>query len=965
YLAPVATYCGSVPKLKCRHTALRGGSIDSNLQFLAAVGAPQEEDEDGKSSPLDGWFSDDCVCDLSSGDRGHLSHLSHQALTQDSQEREVSSAVLETIQMKDKLKRRRMSEGLLDSQRGLTDSSLPPEVFLKPLDCQPGSQRLQQAFRPVPPIENGLPSSEHSRMINGGQEHGENGSRHVDCAGNNKATVFCCFQASLPLLYCSSGDGKKSLGAALLPPIPKSARPPDGDSGRAAGPLPSSQHLVFQEALEMRPRSGSRRGEKTLKSLEFPPLEPVLPSLQHPVPGGMKSPPLTGLQLSQAKQVDHPGNPGLLTEDDLDSNGRIHVTLSKSAQKKIQQKRMRVMELLLREREQEGEKEKSLQLPPLRVDPGDAAEESSGPPPASGTVPLSPGTSSAHRESAAAALGKRTKRPSLPSIPVTSQDGNFPRKPSANSLPAKALDTVERGEEPESGDAQEARPFPYPQQALLNVLAGLSSDDWQRKVEGLLSIRRLAICHSEVLLGRLHDVSLAVTREVNNLRSQVSRCAISTLGELFRTMRKHMDHEVDEAARVLLKKMGDSNEFMQKAADQSLEVMVGSVTPTRAMTALMASGVLHRNVLVRKCAAKHLLAAMEQVGAQKLLSGVPYSTDLLVHTVLKLAQDCHQDTRCSGRRMMSLLMTHKKFKEYLKQSAPSRDLLDVMATIKQKEAEEHKCEPPPAKDRRKSKDSSLMKPQDNLPQDGGVKSGSDVLLLPRQSVRRTSVQTAEETEQLMELFKLLTAKEFRARTEGVMLLLDHCKTSPQLISKNIVQIFDSFVLRLQDCNKKVNQQALEVLALMIPILRGALRPVLVSLVAAVTENLNSKHLGIHGAAVKALEASIAHLDNTLVLQTLAQRVRFLSGQALLIVTDRLSELVTSVYPRKPQTVERYILPALWFFLENRVLPVRSSDVRAVVSKLANSLYQVMGSKLKQCAASQPPTVAENFGDILD
>lgn len=57
----------------------------------------------------------------------------------------------------------------------------------------------------------------------------------------------------------------------------------------------------------------------------------------------------------------------------------------------------------------------------------------------------------------------------------------------------------------------------------------------------------------------------------------------------------------------------------------------------------------------------------------------------------------------------------------------------------------------------------------------------------------------------------------------------------------------------------MNQHALEALALMIIMLKGALHPVLVSLVTAVTENLNSKHLGIYAAALKALEASIAHL----------------------------------------------------------------------------------------------------------
>jgi len=57
----------------------------------------------------------------------------------------------------------------------------------------------------------------------------------------------------------------------------------------------------------------------------------------------------------------------------------------------------------------------------------------------------------------------------------------------------------------------------------------------------------------------------------------------------------------------------------------------------------------------------------------------------------------------------------------------------------------------------------------------------------------------------------------------------------------------------------VKQQSLEALASVIPILRDTLHPVLVSLVAAVTDNLNSKHTGIYAAAVKVLEASIAHL----------------------------------------------------------------------------------------------------------
>ncbi|XP_030355836.1 TOG array regulator of axonemal microtubules protein 2-like [Strigops habroptila] len=417
---------------------------------------------------------------------------------------------------------------------------------------------------------------------------------------------------------------------------------------------------------------------------------------------------------------------------------------------------------------------------------------------------------------------------------------------------ATAPDSVGCGEKSERGDDQEARPFPDAQQGLLSTLTWLSSDDWEEKTKGLFSVRRLAICHSEVLLSRLHDVSLAVTKEVNNLRSKVSLLAISALGELFRTMKKHMDPVVDEATRVLLQRMGNCSMSIQKAANQCLGIMVGNVTPARAMTALMASGIQHCNVLVRKCAAEHLLTTMELIGAQKLLSGSRYSTDLLVRALVKLAQDCHQDTRFYGRKMLNILMSHQKFEKYLKQSIPSRDLEDVMATIRQK------------------------------------------------TVHHTSVQAAPqpetpetqpfppETEDFMELYRLLTAEDFQSRLEGVQLLQDHCKSSPWFIFTNIIQIFGVFVLRIQDCNKKVKQQALEALSWMTSVLRDALHPVLVSLVEAVTDNLNSKHPGISAAAVKALEAFIAQLDNTLLLQTLAQRVHYLRGQALLDVTEHLS-----------------------------------------------------------------------------
>lgn len=57
----------------------------------------------------------------------------------------------------------------------------------------------------------------------------------------------------------------------------------------------------------------------------------------------------------------------------------------------------------------------------------------------------------------------------------------------------------------------------------------------------------------------------------------------------------------------------------------------------------------------------------------------------------------------------------------------------------------------------------------------------------------------------------------------------------------------------------MNQWALESLAKMIPLLKESLHPMLLSIIIAVADNLNSKNSGIYTAAVTALDAMIENL----------------------------------------------------------------------------------------------------------
>ncbi|XP_067421480.1 TOG array regulator of axonemal microtubules protein 2 [Emydura macquarii macquarii] len=989
YRAPVAVYCGSVPKVKPGYRLLRGGSIDSNLQLYGSRWTTADEAslqsvlkvQMKKQSCLWSGDGDPPYPSAISSVEGLDSRNSLQNLDPTAKELEVSSVAMETAQIKDKLKKRRMSEGLFASHKGLLDSGGPKGVDLKPALSRSASQRLLITSKPMPPIpsiptspEAYGPDEREQKTLENGMASWGHGETHTELSPTSQ-------EASQQYLHCNDEKMRKSLSAALIPPIPKSARLPDGDLGNVPTTLTSSQqlnqaYLTVQESPEIRSRPDSSAEEKILKALEFRTLEPILPAPKNGLTGNVKPAeyllPLTTLSLSQAKETGPLLSPHLLKDDDWkESNGRIHVTISKSAQEKMRQKQMKEMELLRREREKEKEKEKerSLQLheQPQSIDPGVIAQKGFGPLNANEINSITPSLSNPCRASVGIALKKRVNRPSLPSIPIINQDSSFLQNSSANSLPTNTLDSPEGEEESESGDTLEMRPFSHPEQGLVDAIKWLNSNDWQLKEKGLFSIRCLATCHSEVLFCRLHDVSLAVTREVSNLRSKVSRFAISTLGELFRTMKKHMDQEVEEIVRVLLHKTGDSSEFIQKAADRSLGVIVGNVTPMRAMAALMAGGVNHRNPLVRKCAAEHLLTVMEQIGAEKLLSGTRDNTELLVQTLVKLAQDCNQDTRFYGRKMLNVLMPHPKFDGYMKQSLPSHNLRDVMATIKQKGMEDNVSEPPSAKGRRESRNSSLTTSQDSLLSDEG--SRSDILAPAPPAVHRSSLCSAEVMEQLKELNKLLMAKEFQTRMEGVTLLVEHCKNNPRLVSANIIQIFDAFALRLQDSNKKVNQHALESVASMIPILKDGLHPVVVSLVTVVTDNLNSKNSGIYTAATRVLNTLIANLDNALLLQAFASRVRFISGRAMQDITEHLSVLVASVYSRKPQAVERHILPVLWYFLSNMigngVLPGRSGNVRTVVCKLAKSLYKEMGPSLEDHASSQPQHVIKSLRILLD
>ncbi|XP_064256992.1 TOG array regulator of axonemal microtubules protein 2-like [Passer domesticus] len=280
---------------------------------------------------------------------------------------------------------------------------------------------------------------------------------------------------------------------------------------------------------------------------------------------------------------------------------------------------------------------------------------------------------------------------------------------------------------------------------------------------------------------------------------------------------------------------------------------------------------------------------------------------LCLFTFLSFPPSLPSFLRHYGQEMVKMLLNHQKFKMLLERSLSTSDLEDILTRMKKKGMENQKAERPSVKELVKKRIDGSKKPQATLSSSKRVKSSSDGCLLHRAQAQVTLPPVEEETELLQKLYNLLEAKGFQTRMEGVSLLQDLCKTSPQLISTNIVQIFEYFVLRISDSHKKVKQKALDVLAEITGVLKDALNPVIIDLVEGITKNLNSKDPRVRAAAVKALEESIAHLDKVSLLKEFSYHWNHLSGQALLDVTECITGMAS---PSRPRGLPREYLQAM-------------------------------------------------------
>uniref|UniRef100_A0A8C4UJF0 TOG array regulator of axonemal microtubules 1 n=1 Tax=Falco tinnunculus TaxID=100819 RepID=A0A8C4UJF0_FALTI len=526
---------------------------------------------------------------------------------------------------------------------------------------------------------------------------------------------------------------------------------------------------------------------------------------------------------------------------------------------------------------------------------------------------------------------------------------------------------------PEIMDPSELQPFSKPELALTEALTLLADDDWKKKIKGLNSVRCLSAYHATILTAKLHETSLAVAQEVKNLRSGVSRAAVVCLGDLFTYLKKSMDQELDNTVKVLLHKAGESNTFIREEVDKALKAMVNNVTPARALCSLINGGQSHLHSAVRRCTAQHLSDIVEHVGPERILSGTKAVADRIFPAIARFAQDSSQQTRYYGRKMLFSMMSHPEFDKMLEKYVPAKDLPYIKESVSylcEKGLGEMPLDTPSAKGRHSHtssvghlRSSSTSRDALNITD----RETTEAFEVSRKPAPRNSLESEEYAKNII---SLLNAKDFRDRVNGIKQLLSDTENNQGFVVANIVKIFDAFKYRLHDSNSKVNQVALETMHKMIPLLKDSLSPVINMLIPAIVDNnLNSKNPGIYAAATNVIQALCQHLDNYLLLQPFCTKAQFLNGKAKQDMTEKLADLVTELYPRKPCAVEQKVLVVLWHLLGNMTnsgsLPGAGGNIRTATAKLSKALFAQMGQSLLTHAASQPPHIKKSLEEFLE
>jgi hypothetical protein len=569
-----------------------------------------------------------------------------------------------------------------------------------------------------------------------------------------------------------------------------------------------------------------------------------------------------------------------------------------------------------------------------------------------------------------------------PARGVTSQSNRSDQNPGDGFL-------VERGElKPYGGSIGGAL-----KQAFASMQRGHSQETWLAACEGLNIVRQLLCFNEDTVTASLHMAVEAVCAELQNLRSQVGRLAILTIGDFFEVLGKGMHEELDLVMSALYKKVSADagNSFVQDALAVTCAKVVANASHRKVLGAVVA-GAAHKTSLVRQVVFETIEELIAAEGS-KILSFK--EAERMMMCLIRCMDDKEGYNRYLGRRAFFLLMEFPDYPQFVRKSLPEKMQKSAAAVVDKlrknglgapvanprdksmrmagMSANRSASSAEPGSPRGRSMsagESSLSTPSGGMSGGGSSSAGAASGLRSKSSggsgLKRGvgSIRSAKSTksqhgpslssaslEELESFVDKLGNSDWKVRDAGVIGMEHLAMREGIKMQSALNKLFDAFTPRLADSNSKVNLHALEAFRRFLPAIKDAFgtnHAVVVQVVNKLSGNLASKSSGIRLTSVDTFKDLVVHLEPTLLLQPFAACAVHGTQKVKEGLMPHICKLVDPVCNSNVKLVKKHLIPLLTQLLGEK------KDARECAT-LCGTLLDKMGREaLLGAASSLPP-----------
>nr|CDJ90394.1 HEAT domain containing protein [Haemonchus contortus] len=516
------------------------------------------------------------------------------------------------------------------------------------------------------------------------------------------------------------------------------------------------------------------------------------------------------------------------------------------------------------------------------------------------------------------------------SLPVTATHTTLKNVKSTPVRKQQSTTKVLPAAQPKSSAPNKFQPTPAARtlqttgpKTVVNALKKIESEDWCQKVEGINMITELSATNPKDVSDHMHEVVLAILNECKNLRSGVSRVALSCIGTLTQNMKNKMDMELDKLCMILINKAGDvSNAFIREDANEALTKVVNYASANKALQAIITAGSKSKNNTTRASCASFVGTLVSRLGTAAVLSS-PDQLSKLVTQLLAFSRDPNPHVRMYGKQTLVYLSQDANFDRQLKKAVSDAEYRAVRAILDDID-----------KKGLDSLDSTCTSLGSSLSRSGSM----------RKAVQRKLPDNVQLD--LDEIRADLTAAGWERRLGGLKRFEEMCCTAAKAVASD-TKLIEAFIGRLNDINSKVSLEGLDTYMVSLPSLSKAysteahLKAVLNQLILALMSHLSSKSDEHRKTAQKCLSETIRRVDPASLSPAIAAATRKANIKQKPFMLNLFNRLNVMLYPTKPKQVEVVALPILWECLKTGVA---DSEIKKALTEFAKGLVDLMSER---------------------